>query len=560
MSAEKQIIKGNGKIKLWINTLQIGDKLDVCARNFNKWHIGTILSRSETSIKIHHDGWENDSDEWINLNNVRALSTMFQKLNTFTSFHNYLKYSHYDECQACKLAKNKRKDHICCSQCKKDCCKLCALDLLHMRCNDCFILNNISTMSDSIQSAVINNKIFKIDIHIITIITKYSIGSLLQCNNKLCQSEIYIRNDFDLAHCIDDCGGKIYKNISKIFCATCTKNLFNCRLCPRKDMTQICDNHPFCSVCSKKTYTYCMKKCERCNIDVCKSCIYNKVCSNCIVTAERKTISDLLLSTVIADLFRVKIIGVISDYAMGYIVKCCNFAVCKTEIIIQNKFAFYRKYDYNHHKIFHYIADNADINIRTINIYNSPRRIFCSICALHLIKCRFNWSGCKNRDLESSYTHMPYGGTYICAKHPICVLCDRRAAASYNIAKCTLCSNYVCNRCNKFFRKLEKCKNCYVIEELTVIIKRIDDVIHAWVNIDCIKIIGEYAIGFAVDCCNDNCENEIVANSQCELKNSVNYKGNKICLYNPKKHTNTIILYNTHYRIFCAECSQSKLK
>ena len=90
------------------------------------------------------------------------------------------------------------------------------------------------------------------------------------------------------------------------------------------------------------------------------NCGDNEQCKNCYILKEKQFMIDIISTSVIdldidGDVVDDKeIIGCIADYAMGYIVKCCNRPNCNNQMIIDNKWQLINNIDHKNQRIYYY--------------------------------------------------------------------------------------------------------------------------------------------------------------------------------------------------------------
>eukprot|EP01084_Bolivina_argentea_P226567 382702_1 len=160
--------------------------------------------------------------------------------------------------------------------------------------------------------------------------------------------------------------------------------------------------------CTHDSYYHIMEKCKFCHNEICSSCriAYKPLssssnldteqyqCQPCTIAHEREIISGAILTATksIQDTqyFEINIIEIISSYAIGYVITCCNIKLkCCNEISISNRFALEHPAvieDSDGNEISDIILDNQNNEFENgqLNIYGRNRKIFCNECTQNI--------------------------------------------------------------------------------------------------------------------------------------------------------------------------------
>eukprot|EP01084_Bolivina_argentea_P082099 148678_1 len=305
---------------------------------------------------------------------------------------------------------------ITCKYCNKLFCKrkLCGL-YREQLCKTCVPLLEIQHMMYVIQKDLNKMKFERIvDINIIHIIAKYSIGYVVNCCNKFdkCNNTIIIENKHQFQMKRDYQNYKIHYSVAKIsheksnptltiynkkiriFCTYCSAHrLRECGKCYNKEagiFKRVCSEHPLCSVCRTQNAVW---KCSSCREMFCENHVdfEGGSCINCATRNEYRHIKIALICQFRRMKLNMsdKVIDIITESSMGIIVHCCskNYSgrsYCisgpQTEIAIDNKRMFILKKDCNGFKI-HICNSNPSFKDNPV-AYGKTRQIFCSNCSI----------------------------------------------------------------------------------------------------------------------------------------------------------------------------------
>eukprot|EP01084_Bolivina_argentea_P229389 387180_1 len=121
------------------------------------------------------------------------------------------------------------------------------------------------------------------------------------------------------------------------------------------------------------------------------------------------------------------LVDLIVSYSMGLTVNCSNRRICKNQITISNMFDLINQsIDVDGNKIYYY-EPKKQIKMKTVNMYNTDRRIFCNECLNNgsLYEC-----GCRIKELRHCFIEMvnnswcPYPPIhFVCINHTTCRIC-----------------------------------------------------------------------------------------------------------------------------------------
>eukprot|EP01084_Bolivina_argentea_P082140 148740_1 len=252
-----------------------------------------------------------------------------------------------------------------------------------------------------------------------------------------------------------------------------------------------------CNYC--KTINGVKAKCRKCELKICTKCSVlmgnSKFCEPCATAKEHNNLETTIFKAL--DYLKgdnvTLIIKCITDFSMGWILKCCNKnAKCREPIIIDSIVQFEKKKDHNNKTIYYYTPKYLSINKPTIIINNRKYRLFCNFCK----KNKLNICSLKNcKKKESNSIEM------ICGLHPNCYIC------SISLAKCEWDQKFVCKSCKNMFCDdhilNRKCEECYIKDELRMKKVAIRQVMQAIYNIyiePIFQLIAEYSMGYAIEC------------------------------------------------------------
>eukprot|EP01084_Bolivina_argentea_P000543 1012_1 len=496
--------------ELNLQSLHKGDYVDikVADEHNEKWNmkefaiglITNIENKHFMTIKLQPSGWPfNKITEFhlkqIDIKNGQIPSNITIKpLNTHTTYHHYIFNKLFPKCKMYSWSTSTRN----CSQCQGKFCEDCSLlnsnnNYLCINCTSLIEKQKIYKILQQVKPNLFNNIYNCIAEYCITVI-------ILNCSN--CKKEVIFNTILDYKFAMEyrnydkcllytissfyknsphlfvnktfdyDCGEYIYQ---RIICNECKKFTKECELhtCYRPEVQfdvardlefewnswkdvetekmRICFGHNVyvCVVCNqKKMYSF---KCIYCNKEFCindgiiKS---SKICKKCILLEERKEINNL-----ICDLFDGlpnDIIEIIIDYAVGYILQCCNYnnikdyaVECDRNIIIENKFDYYlqkKNKKFYEYCIIYFNENDTDL-IPYYFMYGRYRRIFCKRCyKKEMFKCEhcqhFEWEYGENNTIKEVKS------SFICGKHRFCKICGDRHGV--NFVYCRKCKNNFC--------------------------------------------------------------------------------------------------------------------
>ena len=204
----------------------------------------------------------------------------------------------------------------------------------------------------------------------------------------------------------------------------------------------------------------------------------------------------------------------IAEFAMGFIVKCCNnYDNCTNEVSLDNKYDFNRKRLTENDDIYWYEPYTYYDVKPAVTIWGEWYRIFCSDCNKYKLKeCR----KCYNRECPD----LSKEGVPICCDHDLCEECGNLQNTESN---CGLCDGAYCKRCSvkignrcydkpcalqKSFANLSK----YILEALQYI-----DPAFGTKIAEC---LATFADGYVAECCNEviGCNNSIYIDNIWKLK------------------------------------------
>eukprot|EP01084_Bolivina_argentea_P255728 430257_1 len=203
---------------------------------------------------------------------------------------------------------------------------------------------------------------------------------------------------------------KVYNLMIRIFCKQCMNNTQKCQnkriQCKNKEIEDVSLDYIFCQNCKNikvchhcgGTSRYSLYSCSKCNKVFHHDCeqICEGQCKDCNISTEieqMRHILELYISHLIDEKLIIKIISI---YAIGIAVNCCNKTKkCKNEIVMDSK------YDLNstNRECYKYeIRKYKDKQLKdAVIIFGKQMRIFCSECTKNeLKKCK----GCIYRDTD----------------------------------------------------------------------------------------------------------------------------------------------------------------
>ena len=216
------------------------------------------------------------------------------------------------------------------------------------------------------------------------------------------------------------------------------KNGLGRRFGDRVHCGYICYNHPKCDKCH---VCLSVDKCGGCDINCCAGCLYDDVNILCNTCSIQREIAEL--RQIIQIFYDVDTAKIIAEYAVGYVVICCNENVstsrpCGQEIVIQSRSYLNNYQDINGNRIYHYERQSISTSINLISIKRSTRllygkeyRIFCHNCLRYNItECVFN--GCNIKECGSNQ----------CGAHGNCKVCNHEWLP---LTKCIHCKELLCD-------------------------------------------------------------------------------------------------------------------
>ena len=401
----------------------------------------------------------------------------------------------------------------CKKKCNTVYCRECipwSIDSSHQFGNKKCHICSTKLQTYSIKKALSKLNILQNNYKLAQCIAQFSTGYVVNCCNKECMKEIFIDDVFTLyLNAMGSNSGNFYAYICKymdsklepvyningkkyrIFCKECcdTMNSFGwnpnphsllhrCNFCQKFDTVMakiarkknpnayyygdeylteyLCTQHPICNICNGRSGLK-LNKCYYCKNKYCKTCGNTdlSLCKNCIILEEYQWIFDGLLRTV-NDIETIVIgtdvIGIITEYAMGYAVKCCVWD-CNDEVSIENRWDLWDNLQSNEikeRKYSWYEITKKQLEDGVYDIYDMKIRIFCKYCTENvLLNCKQSW--CDNMDAG-----------IICKQHLYCIQCGKRdyiSGACYpmgyqrlNVEECS-----ICNKLGKAY-----CTDCHV--------------------------------------------------------------------------------------------------
>ena len=254
---------------------------------------------------------------------------------------------------------------------------------------------------------------------------------------------------------------EIYDEYRRIFCTDCTRTkLKKCkgRGCNNREIylsrmgSPICASHPNCIICNKRVLN--AKECTKCHGYYHNNCGNNQQCKNCFILCEKqeivKVIADSLENNNNDEYIsnHKQIMEYIADYAMGYVVSCCNKPSCNNLMIIDNKWQLINNIDTKNNRIYYYKyddqsqANNDNMNINTVKLYNDKIRLFCTNCTQSkVVKCIKYGCNYKEINLFGNQKNK------VCIKHRniLCESCDKIESST---KLCNHCNNLICSKCD----------------------------------------------------------------------------------------------------------------
>ena len=170
--------------------------------------------------------------------------------------------------------------------------------------------------------------------------------------------------------------------------------------------------------------------------------------------------------------------------------------------------------------------------------------------------------GCNNREPTIKRNGRYYG------KHALCRTCGKHIKEFNNRGhKCKLCDNVFCRECSIGVGNRNYDPKCAVnqqLNDLCGIIFEILQCIDSAFNIKICNIMGEYANGYLLICCNefDKCDNKIFFDNILQWIENKDCENKEIYYYEPKyfyDNKPTVMIDSRKYRILCNKCTANKL-
>eukprot|EP01084_Bolivina_argentea_P263446 445913_1 len=296
--------------------IRIGDRIDVIYNpSYNYCAIGLVTDKIYPNIlKItYYNAFEEQIPITVDVSELPYFVDL-KKLNTLTPYHSYLSNRTIPQCINVDPKLTAK-----CRICNRFCCAICALFKCEWemdnqyQCETCTINAEYSTIFQAL-SDIFNNKNVYFDQNVIHILTQYSMGTSVECNN--CQSEIVCDNQYQFETNVNQNGKSFHKylilhdNIKKndkeivnviyrqnrrVFCDNCcvATVLQQCEhrsgQCKNfhvvdQDTDGLCMNHPFCSRCGKRLNYFLPSKCKKCFKSICRNdlnCSKHGYCTGC---------------------------------------------------------------------------------------------------------------------------------------------------------------------------------------------------------------------------------------------------------------------------------------
>eukprot|EP01084_Bolivina_argentea_P000133 248_1 len=151
------------------------------------------------------------------------------------------------------------------------------------------------------------------------------------------------------------------------------------------------------------------------------------------------------------------VINIITEYAMGVIMSCCNtLKACMNKINFDTRLESVLNQYSQHTQIYEYTPIGNIAN--RIMLSNNQTRIFCENCTKNdLIKCSFPHMHCGMKELPNQRYHQFMDNDNdcnltFCYMHKECVECRRILTERYTDSlKCTRCKQYYCTECVEYY-------------------------------------------------------------------------------------------------------------
>eukprot|EP01084_Bolivina_argentea_P188057 323820_1 len=308
--------------------------------------------------------------------------------------------------------------------------------------------------------------------------------------------------------------------------------------------------------------------CHACNKTMCKECALTAspfqkelfICDKCFDILNQQEITKHLQNITIDALTMDKIccnwdkiIHIISDFAVGIILPCCNeFDQCTNEIYANNPIWLINiKHNYNYQKI-HYYQPNARNSLKhCFKPYSTDKiRIFCPVCTNSKIS-----TCCKCSAKDVNFTE----NENACYNH-LCIFCKKYVANN----QCLKCKTDFCSGNGSVcgYKSDKTCRKCIINDEKKDI-ERIITECNLFTN-HIIRVICDYSFGLIFLCCSQHCNKYINFDTRFDFVNYKKYNcnGNNIHYYNRNdwnqdnmKKFKFINYSGSIMRIFCTSCT-----
>eukprot|EP01084_Bolivina_argentea_P280896 480481_1 len=151
------------------------------------------------------------------------------------------------------------------------------------------------------------------------------------------------------------------------------------------------------------------------------------------IAEEYKALKQIISKAIEYNNNMLSLVDLIVSYSIGLTVDCCNGRNCHNQITFQSEYDFINNVDIEGNKIYHYEPAQHE-KLKTINIYNSERRIFCNQC----INNGFSGECCK-RCGTSEFQNSGYGSIW--SRPHYCPHCGKCMYATHNGDNCYSCES-----------------------------------------------------------------------------------------------------------------------